>query len=83
MIRLLALRAALLVPTLLGVLVGGYVAMRTARHDASATAGLVVFAACMLAVGFVNLNDLVFAADRFAADGDGVPPITAHSFHKG
>jgi MFS family permease len=51
-----------LVASALGVLAGGYVAMRTARHDAAAIVGLVVFIACVLPVGFVDLADVLLIA---------------------
>jgi MFS family permease len=54
--------AVYLTASALGVLAGGYVAMRTARHDAAAIAGLVAFIVCVLAVGLVNLNDVLLIA---------------------
>ena len=40
--------------TALGVLAGGYVAMRTTRHDGAAIVGLAIFAAATLAVGLFD-----------------------------
>ena len=46
----------------LGVLVGGFVAMRTARHDGVAIAGLVVFAISILLVAFIDVNAALLIA---------------------
>lgn len=51
--------AVYLLASALGVLAGGYVAMRTTRHDAAAIAGLVVFTAGVLAVGLIDLNNML------------------------
>jgi MFS family permease len=51
--------AIFLTASALGVLAGGYVAMRTSRHDAAAVMGLIAFAACVLLIGFVNLGDVL------------------------
>ena len=51
-----------LLASALGVLAGGYVAIRTARHDTAAIVGLVAFTACVLVVGLVDLNDALLIA---------------------
>ncbi|MBX6425173.1 MAG: MFS transporter [Variibacter sp.] len=51
-----------LLASALGVLAGGYVATRTARHDTAAIVGLVAFTACVLVVGLVDLNDALLIA---------------------
>lgn len=60
--------AVYLTASALGVLAGGFVAMRTARHDAAAIVGLIVFSTGVLAIGFVRLEDLLMIA-AFAIAG--------------
>lgn len=48
--------SAFLIASALGVLVGGYVAMRTSRHDVAANLCLAVFAVALLVVAFVDIH---------------------------
>ncbi|MBN8919293.1 MAG: MFS transporter [Rhizobiales bacterium] len=54
--------ATYLAASALGVLIGGYVAMRTSRHDVAAVSGLVVYCTAVLTVGLVNLQDALLIA---------------------
>ena len=57
----------------LGVLLGGFIAVRTARHDLAAIASLVVFASAILLIGFVDLGTaLLFAVLAVAGACNGV-----------
>jgi len=51
--------SAYLVMGALGVLAGGFLAMRTRRHDAVAVAGCTVFALAILLVAFFDVNALL------------------------
>ena len=57
----------------LGVLLGGFIAVRTARHDLAAIVSLVVFASAILLIGFVDLGTaLLFAVLAVAGACNGV-----------
>jgi MFS transporter, FSR family, fosmidomycin resistance protein len=57
----------------LGVLAGGFIAMRTARHDLAANAGLAIFVAAILPLAYFDLNaGLLFLLFAIAGLSNGV-----------